>query len=260
MTDRLDPQAIAAALAGPDGAVEVRVVDACASTNAALLGVDAPGPVLMIADHQTRGRGRRGRRWHSAPGTGLLMSLRRVSRRPLRDLPGLSLAAGVAAVRALRTLGLDRVALKWPNDLLVDGAKLGGILVETRIQGDAVAIVAGIGINWHDAPDAPSLRRKAVCVSRMAAPVPARTAGAIAIARELLAALAEFDARGLEAFRGEWEAAHAHAGFRMRIRLGDGRMVSGTADGIGTDGSLRLRTRGGLREVLSGTVVSARAA
>jgi len=257
MTDPLDPQAIAAALAG---VAEVRVVDACASTNAALLGADAPGPMLMLAEHQTHGRGRRGRRWHSAPGTGLLMSLRRVSRRPLRDLPGLSLAAGVASVRALRMLGLDRVSLKWPNDLLVDGAKLGGILVETRMQGDAVAVVAGIGINWHDAPDAPSLRRKAVCVSRLSGPAPARTAGAIAIARELLAALAAFDDHGLDAFRGEWEAAHAHAGYRMRVRLGDGRVVSGTAEGLGADGSLRLRTRGGFREVLSGTIVSAQAA
>src|SRR5687767_15853605 len=125
--DRLE----AAAIALPG--VAVRVVERCTSTND--LALKAQSPVLLAAEEQTAGRGRRGRRWHSAPGAGLTFSLGRRIRRPARELAALSLVAGVAAARALRALGVRQAALKWPNDLLVDGAKLGGILVETRSQG-----------------------------------------------------------------------------------------------------------------------------
>jgi BirA family biotin operon repressor/biotin-[acetyl-CoA-carboxylase] ligase len=113
--------------------VEVRVVERCTSTNDLLL--EENNTVLIAAEEQTEGRGRRGRRWHSAPGAGLTFSLGRRIRRPARELAALSLVAGVAAARALRALGVRQAALKWPNDLLVDGAKLGGILVEARTPG-----------------------------------------------------------------------------------------------------------------------------
>src|SRR5213078_2065871 len=93
------------------------------------------GPVLLVADEQTAGRGRRGQRWHSMPGSGLTFSLAVALRRPARELAALSLVAGVAVARALRALGVRQAALKWPNDLVVEAAKLGGILVETRANG-----------------------------------------------------------------------------------------------------------------------------
>ena len=116
----------AAAIAVPG--VEVRVVQRCTSTND--LALRAVSPVLIAAEEQTAGRGRRGRRWHSAPRAGVTFSLGRRIQRPLRELAALSLVAGVAAARALRGLGVE-ARLKWPNDLMVDGAKLGGILVVT---------------------------------------------------------------------------------------------------------------------------------
>src|SRR5688572_28829019 len=119
--DRLD----AAAIVVPG--LEVRVVERCASTNDLLL--KSTESILLAAEEQTVGRGRRGRRWHSAPGAGITFSLGRRIRRPVRELAALSLVAGVAAARALRELGLQKASLKWPNDLVVDGAKLGGILV-----------------------------------------------------------------------------------------------------------------------------------
>src|SRR3990167_256707 len=124
--DRLD----AAVIALPG--VEVRVVERCNSTNTMLLEEKGSGCVLLVAEEQTAGRGRRGRRWHSTPGAGLTFSLALRVKRPARELAGLSLAAGVALCKALRALGVARAALKWPNDLVVDGAKLGGLLVETR--------------------------------------------------------------------------------------------------------------------------------
>jgi len=258
MPDTLDAQAIEARLAvGPEPA-SASVVASCDSTNTTLLASTARGPAVLVADFQSQGRGRRGRRWRAAPGSALMLSVRRLSTRPLRDLPGLSLAIGVAARRALAALGVPGVALKWPNDLLAGDRKLGGILVETRLSGGAVAVVAGIGVNWHDAPDG-GLRRPATCVSRLVPQAPSRTQGAVAIAREVLDALAAFDAGGLEPFRAEWETSHAYAGRRLKVRLGDGRTVTGIAEGLGADGSLRLATRRGMREVLSGTIVSAAA-
>src|SRR5258705_10715180 len=112
---------------------ELRRIERCASTNGVLLAEKGLArPVLLLADEQTAGRGRRGRRWHSAPGAGLTFSLAVALRRPLRELAALPLVAGVAVARALHSLGIARAALKWPNDIVVDGAKLGGILVETK--------------------------------------------------------------------------------------------------------------------------------
>src|SRR5918996_1808670 len=124
--DRLD----AGAMVVPG--LEVRVVERCSSTNDLLLRTSSEKPLLVAAEEQTAGRGRRGRRWHSAPGAGVTFSLASRIRRPARELAALSLVAGVAAIRALRRLGVHQASLKWPNDLVVDGAKLGGILVETR--------------------------------------------------------------------------------------------------------------------------------
>ena len=133
--DRLD----AAAIVVPG--VEVRVVERCGSTND--LALQSRAPLLIAAEEQTAGRGRRGRRWHSALGASITFSLARRISRPTRELPALSLVAGVAVARALRALGVP-VRLKWPNDLEVEGAKLGGILVETR--GGSHAVI-GIGVN-----------------------------------------------------------------------------------------------------------------
>jgi BirA family transcriptional regulator, biotin operon repressor / biotin---[acetyl-CoA-carboxylase] ligase len=238
--------------------VEVRVVERCTSTNDLLLKEN--NTVLLAAEEQTAGRGRRGRRWHSAPGAGLTFSLGRRIRRPARELAALSLVAGVAAARALRALGVRRAALKWPNDLVVDGAKLGGILVETRADGAAARAVIGIGINLRGGPQLSArLKRPVASLDQFLESISPEEI-LKRIIGSLVEALDAFEAGGLDALRGEWEALHAHAGHRLRVRLADGRSVSGIEAGLDQDGGLRLRTRAGLRAVRSGTVVSARAA
>src|SRR5512138_1554975 len=133
-------------------AYELRRVARCGSTNSVLLAEpDLPRPVLLIAGQQTAGRGRRGRRWHSEPGAGLTFSLAVALRRPLRELAALPLVAGVAVARALHALGVVKAALKWPNDIVVDGAKLGGILVETRSLNGGIKAVIGVGLNLRGA-------------------------------------------------------------------------------------------------------------
>jgi len=248
--DRLD----AAAIALPG--VEVRVVERCGSTNDLLLKEKVEKPILVAAEEQTAGRGRRGRRWHSAPGAGVTFSLARRIRRPARELAALSLVAGVAAVRALHALGMQAARLKWPNDLVVGGAKLGGILVESRGASHAVI---GIGINCRRTPALEARVRRSLAFLGDVVQV-SRNQVIQQVGLALLEALENFDKHGLDGLRAEWQALDAHAGQRLRVRLADGRTLSGIAAGLGADGALQIHTRRGLRAVTSGRVVSARAA
>jgi len=233
------------------------VVQRCPSTNQSLLA-EGRSDVLLAAEEQTAGRGRRGRRWHSARGAGVTFSVSRTVRRPLRELPGLSLVAGVAAVRALRALGVAQAALKWPNDLVVDDAKLGGILVETRAAAPRGTLaVIGIGVNCRrDAALERRLRRRLASLDQFIGAA-ARSAVVRAIAQSLLEALDRFEAEGLAPLAREWERLDAHAGQRLRVRLADGRCITGVARGLAEDGGLRLETRAGVRSVRSGRVISA---
>jgi BirA family transcriptional regulator, biotin operon repressor / biotin---[acetyl-CoA-carboxylase] ligase len=243
--DRLD----AAAIVLPG--VDVRVVERCTSTND--LAFQAAAPVLIAAEVQTAGRGRRGRRWHSAPGAGVTFSLGRRIGRPVRELAALSLVAGVAIARTLRALGVDNVALKWPNDLLVKGAKLGGILVETRASGYAVI---GVGINCRRSPElAAKVKQEVAYLEQFSSA--SRNAVIQKCAAALLEALEAFERSGLAGTRAEWEAMDAHVGQRLRVRLANGRTLSGIASGLAADGALQLLTVRGMRAVHSGRVVSA---
>ena len=242
--DKLD----AAAIALPG--VEVRVLERCASTNS-LIQEEITHPVLLAAEEQTAGRGQRGRRWHSPRGAGITFSLGAPLARPPRELAALPLVAGVAVARALRALGAQ-VALKWPNDLVVGEAKLGGILVESR---NGVAVI-GVGINCRRVPGLEEqLGRRVAFLERKD-----RNLVIGKLGRALLDALQEFEAQGFAALRGQWQAMDVNAGRRLRVRLADGKLVSGINDGVGHDGALRLATRAGVREVRSGRVVSSRAA
>jgi BirA family biotin operon repressor/biotin-[acetyl-CoA-carboxylase] ligase len=238
--------------------VEVRRVERCASTNSVLLAERGAAPVLLVAAEQTAGRGRRGRRWHSAAGAGLTFSLARRIRRPARELAALALVAGVATARALRALGAP-VELKWPNDLVAGDAKLGGILVETRAAGRETLAVFGIGINCHGGSELEQrLRRRVACLDQFMRVDEDRTVEGIVLA--LMTALDAFEASGFETARNEWESMHAHAGQRLKVCLADGRCVTGIATGLAQDGALSLRTRAGVKAIRSGRVVSARAA
>jgi BirA family biotin operon repressor/biotin-[acetyl-CoA-carboxylase] ligase len=261
--DRLDQASIAAGIHVPG--LEIRVVETCTSTNAVLLAEKSGDPVLLAAETQTAGRGQRGRKWRSAPGAGATFSLRRRMDCAPQLLAGLSLAVGVAAARALRTLGAEEVMLKWPNDLLAGGkhadAKLGGILIETRIQERAAVAVIGIGINCRPVRAlGTQLRRSITSLDELVQPAIERNAVIAAVAREVCSALQAYETAGLPAFAADWRALHAHEGRRLRVRLADGRTISGIAAGLAPSGALRLQTRGGTRDVTSGRIVSAGAA
>jgi len=118
-----------------------------------------------------------------------------------------------------------------------------------------------VGIN-HRSVDgmATRLKRGVAALEQFLRPLPARNAVISAVARELLIALRAFDAEGLAPFHGDWDELHAFAGKRLRVRLADGRVLGGVADGLAADGALQLRTRAGLRTVRDGRVMLARPA
>ncbi len=255
--DPLNAEAIRAGLAARGEALEVEVCERCPSTNTELLArSDAQAPLLLLAEEQTAGRGRRGRRWYASPGSALMFSLRWRFTGPPARLRGLSLATGVGIANALRALGAHGVALKWPNDLLVGDAKLGGMLIETRSSAGQVTAVIGVGLNCRRQPGlATRLKRPVAALEELLRPLPARNTLVARLAAELACTLRTFDASGLAAFRSEWESMHAQQGKPMRVRIADGRVVAGIAQGIAADGALLLRNRRGVRSVTSGTVM-----
>jgi BirA family biotin operon repressor/biotin-[acetyl-CoA-carboxylase] ligase len=162
-------------------------------------------------------------------------------------------------VRALRALGARQVALKWPNDIVAGEAKLAGILVESRVREGSALVVIGVGINCRrDAALELRLRRRITALERLVE-LPSRNAVIAHAGAELMRCLDTFEAQGLEPLRREWERLDAHAGRRLRVRLADGRTITGVARGLAEDGGLRLATSAGLRAVHSGRVVSSRA-
>ena len=265
--DGLDAQAIQRGIEATGQRAGVEVLETCGSTNTELLSRAAMAePVLLFAEEQTAGRGRRGRRWHADPQSSLMFSLRWEFAGDAGRLRGLSLACGVAVARALRSLGAHSVSLKWPNDLLASpgkqSAKLGGMLVETKSSGGRIGAVIGIGINCRRMPGLEARLSRAVSsLEECMAKLPPRNEIAAAVGSGLLQAMARFDAAGFEAFRPQWEAMHAHQGEALKVRVADGRVIAGIADGLAPDGALVLRTRRGLQSIHNGTVVreSARA-
>src|SRR5260364_238105 len=152
----IDPDRLAALLTALLHPFKIEIVPETGSTNTDLItrfraSKILKQPIARIAYRQTAGRGHRGRRWLAQTGDALLFSVAFTIPRPVNTLAGLSLAASVAVLNGLRALPMNeprRLALKWPNDLLLDGAKLGGILVETiQVTHKASIVVIGAGIN-----------------------------------------------------------------------------------------------------------------
>ena len=238
----------------------LEVHESLESTSDRLLAVTdlPPGRFdACLAEFQSAGRGRRGRHWVAPFASGLCLSVSWSYRDAPGTLGALSLAAGVAALRALGRLGFARLSLKWPNDILCGDAKLGGILIDLRGEAAGPAyVVVGIGVNVR-LPQAARERLAAegVEVTDLAAlgGVPARNELAAVLIAELAQALVEFGARGLAAFMAEWQAADALAGRAVRVLHG-GEPLEGLARGVDGDGALLLEIGGARRRILSGEV------
>lgn len=238
--------------------ITVNVVDETGSTNADLLAsVPAlTAPTLLIARAQTAGRGRAGRSWLSAPGKALTFSLAWKFNAPVHALVGLPLAVGVALAEALAMFNIN-VRLKWPNDLLYQGKKLAGILIETasagRVPHDASWAVIGIGINMAiDADTAAQIGRPVAALPWMAELDQDMLMATLASG--LAEALVQFEHEGLAAFTQRWNALHAYTGQPVVI-LDHGRLLhEGNAVGVDGMGRFMLDTAAGLVAVMAGDI------
>lgn len=243
-------------------------VDAFASidsTNSWLESQVPPQPgnvAVAIADHQTAGRGRHDRRWLSAPGCSLCLSLAYTFNEAPQLLPPLTLAVGVAAADALADIGVDGVRLKWPNDLLVGGAKLGGILVESRVSRrgteTAITVVAGIGINLslqEDVADAvdSAWAHGPAGLDACGVELPERDELAARLVDAIVDAMRVYDAHGLAPFEKAFIEIDWLMGRAVIVDTPDGE-VAGVGAGIERDGSLLLRRNDRVHRIFSGTI------
>lgn len=236
--------------AGLGADVSQRLIDVCVarvtdSTNRQLFQQlsELELPCALFAEAQSAGRGRRGRTWYSPFGQNLYMSLAWSFDQVPGGVAGLSLAAGMSVAEVLRAFGLRDVSLKWPNDLVINDQKLGGLLVE--LQGEptgACAVVIGQGLNLQ--MDVDDTTRDAIdqpwtAVRERLPHWPGRNVIASAVLDGLARAMDQFGRHGFTAFIQRWPDYDALSGRDVRLLLGQ-REIHGRACGVDPTGSLLL--------------------
>jgi BirA family biotin operon repressor/biotin-[acetyl-CoA-carboxylase] ligase len=216
---------------------------------------DAEPQVACLAEGQTAGRGRRGRSWISPLGRNLYLSLLWRLHAPPGGPGALSLAVGVAVAEALEALGASGVALKWPNDLLLDGAKLGGILIE--IAGDPTGpwtAVIGVGVNLEMGPGAGrAIDQPWTDLARVLPDRPSRNRLAGLVLDRLVSTLDRYESRGFTVFHEAWCARDASRDRAVELDAGAAPM-RGTARGVDREGALLVEIGSELHRVTSGEV------
>lgn len=214
---------------------------------------------VVIADHQTAGRGRHDREWLSKPGGSLCLSIAYTFGQRPANLPALTLALGVGAATVLTELGVPEPRLKWPNDILLSGSKLGGILTESQTRsGDNISVVAGIGINVC----LPQLRERASerswahsatdLASHMSEP-PQRQHLSVALIEGLYRTLQSYDSGGADGFMAAYQSLDGLFGRTVVVETG-AEVLHGIASGIDEAGALLVKTAEGERRVISGSI------
>ncbi len=258
MTD-FDYPALRAHLGAMAPRFDVDCLPVCTSTSSELLQraeAGAPSGSVVVADRQTAGRGRRGRVWLAPEGGSLAFSLLWRLAPDAKPPLGLSLAVGVAVAKALEGFGMAGVSLKWPNDILLAGRKLAGILIELApVRGRGLAVVIGIGLNLRlpaDFPDGPEIF--ATDLAAHLPGLPPREAVLAAVLTQLAEMLGAFDVAGFPALRDDWMLRHAHQDQAVRLLDEHRPAVEGICRGADVDGALLLETPEGLTRILAGEV------
>lgn len=225
----------------------VEVVPEIDSTNSELMRRARAGqmePVLLVAEHQTAGRGRLGRDWHSSEaGTRSLTFSLGLSLSP-QDWSGLSLAVGLSVVNSLH----PDLRLKWPNDVWLHDRKMAGILIETASLGARRYAVVGVGINLRERPGDGLSTAPAWLGEVLAGMDAAQALGCVAA--PLVRAIQAFEQQGFAPLQARFNARDALGG--VAVTLSDG--TRGVAQGVDTDGALRVYTDTGLTKITSSEV------
>jgi len=222
---------------------------------------DLPDLGMVLAETQSAGRGRRGRRWLSPPGLNIYLSCLKRFDAGFAALSGLSLAVGVIVMRTLASLGIEGAGLKWPNDVLSADGKLAGILVELggEYQGPCAAII-GVGLNVRLTPALQEQAGQPVndLASLADGVVPDRNRVAAALIASLADGLNQFEREGFGAFVDEYASYDLLHGKALHVQGALGAM-DGVGAGVDARGALRLQTREGLRAIDSADVTVRRA-
>ncbi len=241
---------------------EVEVLTEIDSTNRRLVARRPPPGAanVCIAEYQRAGRGRRGRAWQTPLAGGLCLSVGWQFKDMPPELTALTLAVGVIVRRALERTAELQVQLKWPNDLVWDERKLGGILLELAAEAQGGChVVAGVGLNVSMPPEVlPTIcdwpRGAVDLVTALGREPPARTTLAVEVVAGVVELFAAYATAGFAPYRDAWRAADFLKGRRVTLDSAGGS-VTGTALGIESDGALLLETETGARErVISGDV------
>jgi BirA family transcriptional regulator, biotin operon repressor / biotin---[acetyl-CoA-carboxylase] ligase len=231
------------------------------STNERLLRAQDEAEIhghVLLAEYQTAGRGRRGDRWISPPGSGLCFSAAWRFDTPPPTFSALSLVVGLALVRSLQAAGIGEARLKWPNDIVRGAGKLAGILIEMRAEaGGPCCAVIGVGLNIALSPTARArIDRPSDDVVNASGAEVARNPLAARLLADLAVALGQFAEHGFAPFRADWLAQDALAGRTVTLDLGH-RVVTGRASGVDDYGALLIEQDGVYERFLSGHLTAA---
>lgn len=234
------------------------------STNSYLMQTPGPPPgkiSIAATTNQTSGRGRQGKVWLSPPGSGVCLSAAYTFREQPENLPALTLAIGLAALRALKGLGARGIQIKWPNDLVARDGKLGGILTEVQSQsGKGVTVVSGIGINIElgedfDAALENDWAKRVVELKELCESTPTHDEVAAALTKHLLTAFQDYEHEGFSPLVARWSQ-HDWLVGRDLVIQSPHEQIRGLGAGIAEDGALLIETRAdGKRHIVSGTIV-----
>jgi BirA family biotin operon repressor/biotin-[acetyl-CoA-carboxylase] ligase len=242
---------------------DVRFLASVGSTNDRVSGEARAGAgegLVVVADHQEAGRGRRGRTWTAPPGSSLLASILLRPGLPAARLHLVGAVVSLSAADACRAVAGVEVGVKWPNDLVSGGRKLGGVLVEAELRaGRAQAVVAGVGLNvWWPGGLPPALAGEAVTLGELAGRAVPRADLLVSLLEALEARYRDLaNPAGQDAQAGEYRRRCTTLGQRVRVELA-GETLTGTAIAIDAHGSLVVDGVDGRRAVAAADVAHLR--
>ncbi len=241
--------------------VEVIVLSEVESTNSWLFENKSDAPIMLCAaEQQTVGRGRRGKTWHS-PESGVTFSIRFNRPEAVTEFAGLSLLVGACLCDQLRQVGASDAMVKWPNDVLVNGAKLSGILIETSVSAaadSATTVVIGIGINYRRGGEVALIDQSSTDLYEICGThLPDRSELIANVASRVIASVIDGVPQALQSLAGQWGRYDALAGSEVTVDAGS-RKVAGRVQGIDQSGRLKVETDDGL-QAFSSADISVRA-
>jgi len=240
---------------------ELLIINEIDSTNSYLQRFGDPNlgkANVCIAEQQSAGKGRHGKSWKSIFGGSLLYSISWMFPQMPRDFSALTLAVGVEVQETLADLGFRNVQLKWPNDLLVENAKLGGILLEVAQRKEGIQLVCGVGMNILHGIDASEVEQKLVSLQDIL-PENKKTEEicrnylAAKITDRLIALFRIYPSKGFTLWKTRWQNAHAFAGDNVQVTSPE-KIVKGIALGVDQEGAFLVQTEDKIERFISNDV------